>query len=196
MNKQKNEKQLDELISRTINTEKPQFDAEKWKRKYPDEFQSLLSRTANGAPAYRPNIWRIISRSPIAKFAAAILIAGVAFLGGRLSMPRTLPRSMDVVPRATTESDGVTVPSDLVAWLEAARLFRQLGMEDRMARAVERAGRLLPADTFIADGQTLRVFATAGSNENQRERVELMGISGPHPSAESISQILAQSFGD
>jgi len=100
------------------------------------------------------------------------------------------------VPRATAESDGVTVPSDLVAWLEAARLFRQLGMEDRMARAVERAGRLLPADTFIADGQTLRVFATAGSNENQRERVELMGISGPHPSAESISQIFAQSFGD
>lgn len=139
----------------------------------------------------RRSAWR---RAELA--AAAILIGGVAFLSGRLSMPRTLPRSMYVVPRATAESDGVTVPSDLVAWLDAARLFRQLGMEDRMARAVERAGKLLPANTFIADGQTLRVFATAGSNENQRERVELMGISGPHPSAESISQIIAQSFGD
>ena len=38
MNKQKNEKRMDELISRTINTTKPQFDPEKWRQKYPDEF--------------------------------------------------------------------------------------------------------------------------------------------------------------
>ena len=44
MNEQRNEKKMDELISRTINTEKPQFDAEKWKQKYPDEYQALLSR--------------------------------------------------------------------------------------------------------------------------------------------------------
>jgi hypothetical protein len=128
--------------------------------------------------------------------AAAVLIVGVAFLGGRLSVPRTLPGRTDVAPRATADSDGVTVPSDLVAWLEAARLFRQLGMEDRMARAVERAGRLLPVDTSIADNQTLRVFVATGSIENPKERVEPMDISGPNPSAESISQILAQSFGD
>jgi len=42
MNKREKEKKLDELISRTINTEKPRFDAEKWKQKYPDEFQTLL----------------------------------------------------------------------------------------------------------------------------------------------------------
>jgi hypothetical protein len=107
-----------------------------------------------------------------------------------------LPGSMDVPPLAADGPDGVNVPSELVAWLEAARLFRQLGMEDRMARAVERAGRLLPVDTFIADGQTLRVFAATGSIENQTERVEPMGISGPNPSAESINQILAQCFGD
>jgi hypothetical protein len=138
----------------------------------------------------RRSAWR---RAGIA--AAAVLIGGVAFLGGQLSVPRTLPRSIDVPPLAADEPDGVNVPSELVAWLEAARLFRQLGMEDRMARAVERAGRLLPAGTFVADGQTLRVFA-AGSIENQKERVEPMGISGPHPSAESISQILAQFLGD
>ena len=143
----------------------------------------------------QPNIWRIISRSPIATFAAAVLIAGVAFLGGRLSMPRTLPPSKDDAPPVVAEADGVNVPNELIAWLEAACLFKQLGMEDRMARAVERAGRLLPADTFIADDQILRVFA-AGSIGNQTERVEPMGILGPHPSAESINQILAQSFGD
>ena len=127
--------------------------------------------------------------------AAAVLVAGVAFLGGRLSMPGTPVRNVAEARQHVVESDGVTVPTELVAWLEAARLFRQLGMEDRMARAVERAGRLLPVETFIADRETLRVFA-AESIENQTERVQPMGISGPHPSAESINQILAQSFGD
>jgi hypothetical protein len=127
--------------------------------------------------------------------AAAVLIAGIAFLGGRLSMPRTLPRSVDDEPPVVTQADGVSVPSELVAWLNAARLFRQLGMEDRMARAVERAGRLLPADAFIANGQTLRVF-TAGSIENEEEHIELMDLQGPQPSAESINQILAQALGD
>ena len=71
---------------------------------------------------------------------AAVLIAGIAFIGGRLSVPHKLPRSVDVAPRAVAETDGVNVPSDLVAWLDAARLFKRLGMEERMARAFERAG--------------------------------------------------------
>ena len=127
--------------------------------------------------------------------AAAVLITGVAFLGGRLSMPRTLPASMGDPPPMAAKPDSVNVPNELVAWLDAARLFRQLGMKDRMARAVDRAGKLLPVDTSIAGDQTLRVFA-AGSIENQTERVEPMGISGPNPSAESINQILAQFLGD
>jgi hypothetical protein len=127
--------------------------------------------------------------------AAAVLIAGLAFLGGRLSAPSASPRSVDDAPQATAESEGVTVSSDLVAWLDAASLFNQLGMQDRMSRAVERAGRLLPSDTFLADEQTLQVFA-AGSIGNQTERVELMDILGPHTSTKNINQILAQSFGD
>ncbi len=128
--------------------------------------------------------------------AAALLIIGVAFLGGRLSVPRTLPDRTDTAQPVIAQTDGVTVPDELVAWLDAARLFQHLGMEDRMARAVEQAGRLLPADTSVADGQTLQVFAAAGSIENQTERVTPMGISGPQPSAESVNQILAQSLGD
>lgn len=128
--------------------------------------------------------------------AAAVLVAGVAFLGGRLSMPGTPVGNVAEAPQPIVKSDGVTVPTELVAWLEAARLFRQLGMEDRMARAVERAGRLLPVDTVIADGQMEQVFTAARSIDNHKKHMELMGISGPHPSAESINQILAQSFGD
>lgn len=123
--------------------------------------------------------------------AAAALIVGVAFLGGRLSAP---PAPAPVAPGAVTEHHKVRVRKELIAWVEAACLFEQLGMEDRMARAVERAGRLLPADTFVADGQTLPVLA-AESIGNQEERVELAGMAGPHPPAEGISQILAQSLG-
>jgi hypothetical protein len=142
------------------------------------------------------HVWRRRLAWRRAKFAAAaVLIAGVAFFGGQLSMQHTLPTSVDVANHVDTEIDGVNVPSELVAWLEAAQLFRQLGMEDRMARAVERASRLLPPDSFIAGGQTLPMFAD-DSIENQTEPSELMSISGPHSSAESINHILAQSFGD
>jgi len=72
MNEQKNDKWLDELISRTINTEKPEFDAENWKQKYPDEFQALQSRAAK-IPA-RSIKWPTFLKSPVVKFAAAAII--------------------------------------------------------------------------------------------------------------------------
>jgi hypothetical protein len=80
MNKQRNEKRLDELISQTINTEKPRFDAEKWKQKYPDEFQTLLSRAAKGDSARQPSILKVILKSPLTKLAAAaVIILAVSF---------------------------------------------------------------------------------------------------------------------
>ena len=80
MNKQRNEKWLDELISRTINTEKPQFDVEKWKQKYPDEYQKLLSRAAKGDSIRQPKILKVILQSPLTKIAAAaVIIVAVSF---------------------------------------------------------------------------------------------------------------------
>lgn len=127
--------------------------------------------------------------------AAAVLIAGFAFLCGRLSMPPTVPDSKDDTSPVVVESDSVNVPNELVVWLDAARLFKQLGMQDRMARAVERAGRLLPVDTLIVDGKNIRVFA-AGTVKNRKESDKLMDLPGPQTSVESVNQILAQSFGD
>jgi hypothetical protein len=129
--------------------------------------------------------------------AAAVLIAGVAFLGGRLSAPRTLSRNVDVAPRAAAEPDGVTVPSDLVAWLDAARLFRQLGMEERMARAVERAGRLLPYNAVATGSVTGQAFTAIGDGaiEEQSKQISLADILGPHEPVESCGGIIAQSFG-
>lgn len=152
-------------------------------------FQDSL--TALARTRQRRSVWR---RAELA--AAAALIVSVAFFGGRLSSPRALPLNVAVAPPAVAEPDVVAVPTELVEWLNAARLFGQLGMEDRMARAVERAGRLLPAETAVADSGTLPVFVAAGSMENREERVPPMGMPGPSPSVQNVNQILAQAFGD
>ena len=72
MSEQKDDKWLDEIISKTINTAKPQFDAEKFKQKFPDELAMLQSR----AKKQTANIsrWTNIFKSPIAKLAAAAVI--------------------------------------------------------------------------------------------------------------------------
>jgi len=137
--------------------------------------------------------------------AAAVLIAGIAFLGGRLSAPHTLPRGVDDAPQVTAVSgapqeqgDDVTVPSDLVAWLEAANLFRQLGMEDRMADAVENAGSLLPSNAVAASGASKQNIPPTDDNvfENQNNHSILAEILRPHESVGTVSGIMAQSFGD
>lgn len=132
------------------------------------------------------------ARRAFALSAAAVLIAGFAFIGGRLTAPAAPVGNYVNKPQLIVEPDTTAVPNELLAWLEAARLFGQLGMEDRMARAVKRAGRLLPADSFMIDSR----IVPAGSTENQNEPARPTGTSGPHPSAESMNRILAQSFGD
>jgi len=140
--------------------------------------------------------WRCSAWRRAERVAAAILIAGIAFLGGRLSAPLTLPRSVDVAPQAAAKPDGVNVPSDLVAWLDAARLFGQLGMQDRMARAVEHAGRLLPYNAVTANSITEQALAVDDEVvENKKKQTSISDILHSHESVESISGIIAHSFG-
>ena len=89
MSRKKDEKRLDEIISRTINSGKPQFDPEKWKQKYPKEFQMLQSLSTGQAHTRRPSIWRAVCQSPITKLAAAaVLLIGLGYAVGRLSAPQ------------------------------------------------------------------------------------------------------------
>ena len=131
---------------------------------------------------------------------AAVLIAGIAFIGGRLSVPRKLPRSVDVAPQAVAEAetDSVNVPSDLVAWLDAARFFKRLVMEERMARAFEHASELTPYDAVASISTTGHALAFTDDEvfEDKNKHSILTEIFGPHESVGSISGIMAQSFGD
>ena len=80
MSAKKDKDRLDELIFRTINTEKPQFDAEKWKQKYPDEYRTLISRRAKRASSRRANGWKVIFSRQAARYAAAATVIVVAGL--------------------------------------------------------------------------------------------------------------------
>jgi hypothetical protein len=130
---------------------------------------------------------------------AAVLIAGIAFIGGRLSVPRTLPGNVDVTPQAVAEAeaDSVSVPSDLVVWLNAARLFKRLGMEERMVRAFEHASELTPYDAVASISTTGHALAFTDDEvfNNQNIQSILTEILCPHEPVGSISGIIAQSFG-
>jgi hypothetical protein len=72
MSEQNNDKWLDEIISKTINSKKPQFDVEKFKQKFPDEMQILKSRATK--QPQRSIFWKSIFKNPISWFATAAVI--------------------------------------------------------------------------------------------------------------------------
>ena len=120
---------------------------------------------------------------------AAVFVVGISFLLGRCSAPRSSATS--VIADAAEE---VTVPNELVEWLEAAQLFRQLGMADRMARAVERASRLVPRDRAIVAPETGPVFADRKSVESQEK--PMTSVDRAHPPVAVVNRVLARSSGD
>jgi len=80
MSRKKDENRLDEIISRSINSGKPEFNAEKWKQKYPEEFQMLQSMSEGKTRTRRPSVWTVVSQSPITKLAAAVTAAAAAMI--------------------------------------------------------------------------------------------------------------------
>jgi len=90
MKEEKDEKWLDEIISQVINTTKPQFDAEEWKQKYPEEFQLLKSR-ATQASTRQESIWRAVFQRRIPRLAAAaVLLIALGYGMALLTVPREL----------------------------------------------------------------------------------------------------------
>jgi len=179
------DKDVDKYLSEHISGSAPR---EPFKQKVLRDSTAALVRIQRQRLAWRRAVFA----------AAAVLIAGIAFLGGRLSVPRSLPRNVDIKPVAVAEADGVNVPIDLVAWLDAARLFKRLGMEERMARAFEKAGKLLPYEAVAEinmTGQAISIDSDVEEVSEDQNNSILADILGPHESVESISGIIAQSFG-
>jgi hypothetical protein len=77
MNADRNNKKLDELISKTIGRDKPQFDFNKWKRNHEKEidiFESQEKSKKTTSATFEPNIWWIMSWNKAGCLAAAFLI--------------------------------------------------------------------------------------------------------------------------
>jgi len=123
--------------------------------------------------------------------AAAVLLVGVSFLVGRWSAPR---RSAG--PVIAIADDTVAVPRELVACLSAARLFKQLHMEDRMNRALDCAGRLLPREAIATGGPAGPVFAAGGEGfESPLRSVGASPRTSSSRPTEHVDRILAGHFG-
>lgn len=120
--KKQEERWLDKLISRSINSGEPQFDAEKWKKKYPEEFQMLLSRTEKRASSHQPNIWRIILKSPITKLAAAaVIIVAIGLFIAHLG-----PGDQPGAPKVSQVAKS---PAEMMTAISLTMAYRRGGIE-------------------------------------------------------------------
>ncbi|MFC1793279.1 hypothetical protein ACFL3Q_06795 [Planctomycetota bacterium] len=122
MSTQKDNDNFDELVFRTINTEKPQFDVEKWKQKYPDEYQTLISRRENTASSRPPIIWRIIFGKPAVQLAAAVAV--IIVVGLLLSSGRQKPNGPAAKPLLITQS-----PTQIVSMASMRMAYQRGGLD-------------------------------------------------------------------
>ena len=133
MTNKNHENRLDEIISRTINSGKPEFDAEKWKQKYPEEFQMLRSMSSEKTRTRRPRFWWALYQSPITKLAAAaVLIVGIGLLAFYVHQgPGEQP-----VPRVAVS------PTKMMTAMSLTMAYRRGGI-DAVDRQCEKAVRML-----------------------------------------------------
>ncbi|MHC4644853.1 MAG: FecR domain-containing protein [Planctomycetota bacterium] len=96
MNEKKDEKWLDELICRVVDSGKLKFDAEKWKQKHPEEFEILLRRTEQASLADRPKVLKLLARSRTARIAAITSVAAAVLVVCSILLNITLRAAPDV----------------------------------------------------------------------------------------------------
>ena len=122
MSTQRDNDKLDELISKTINTEKPRFDAEKWKQKYSDEYQTLISRRDKAASSRQPVIWKVIFGKSITRLAAAAAV--IIVVGLLLSRDRQQPNIPAEKPALIAQS-----PAKIVSMASMRMTYQRRGMD-------------------------------------------------------------------
>ncbi|MHC4395017.1 MAG: hypothetical protein ACYS1A_05125 [Planctomycetota bacterium] len=135
MKEQKDEKWLDELIAGAIDSSKPQFDAERWKEKYPEEFKTLISRTqqSSGSLISQSNIWRMIWKSRISRVAAAaVIIIAVGFFAVHQG-PDEQIETADILEASKSPAEMLTLASINAAY----RKGELEAVENRYERVLE-----------------------------------------------------------
>jgi len=121
MKNKKDEKWLDEQIARVVNSKKVEFDPERWKQKYPEEYQMLISNSMGASRADQPGIYSRFMKSPVAKLAAAavIIFAVVLFTVNSKKEPQI----------RISRPDRVSSPAKIVSMISLNNAYRLGGIE-------------------------------------------------------------------
>ncbi len=178
-----NDHDMDNLLERSLSGDPPG-----------EAFRARVLLDSTAALARHRQIVRTWHRAVLS--AAAVLIASVSFLLGRSSIEPRLSQPV-AEPVVADAGDTVVVPKDLIACVSAARLFKQLGMEDRMNRALDCAGRLLPREAVATGGAAGPVFPAASGDRLESHSGEAGSSpkAGSPQSVESMNRILAGLLG-
>ena len=142
MNEQNEEKWLDELIAGNIDTSKPKFDAESWKRKYAGEFQALVDRRSSRSATRPFALLRLVAGNRITQVAAA---AAIIITFGLLIVH---------LGPGEQEQAGKS-PADMVTAMSLRMSYREGGMDalerqcDNSVKVLGRSSRSLPLGDLL-----------------------------------------------
>lgn len=150
-----------------------------------EDFKTRLKQESSRAliQGRQQRLW--LKRGCIA--AAALIMLSTAYLAG---LNNGHQKQFPTTPLA---QDTVQVPQDLVTWLDAARFFTQLGMEQRATNAYRQAGLLATPEQTESPyaQQSLSTVATLLARCDQlTEQTQQQPTQTNHPYT-----ILAQSLG-
>ncbi len=145
-----------------------------------DAFKEHLLRSSTATLTRGRVLHRRLRMSGFA--AVILLVAGAGFLFGRLSVHTETLDKQTLVHDVDEQVESVMVSRELVVWLDAARFFTQLGMEERAALSYKQASELIPYD------------APASQQAGFESQSVLGGIS-PDCDHEIFGRIIAQNFG-
>ncbi|MBN1972698.1 MAG: hypothetical protein JW787_03610 [Sedimentisphaerales bacterium] len=117
------------------------------------------------------------------------IITTAAFFSGRLSVNKETSHQQQIARQTNSDDNNISVSKDLVAWLDAAKFFTQLGMPERAEFSYKQASQLIPTEipqnNIVNFGQNSLVAQEEISNKKN-----------PNFYKNKINKILAQNFGD
>ncbi len=145
---EKNDKWLDEIISKTINTEKPQFDAEEFKQKFSEEMGILQSRTSK---QQKSNLWKSILSDPISSLATAAVI--ILMIGLFVYFSQTNEIAKPPVSKNVEKS-----PAEMLSTMSLIVTYRQGGIEAMEKQMDEAIQKLEPSTSNVTIEELLKGF--------------------------------------
>ena len=125
------------------------------------------------------------------------IITIAAFVTGRFSANEKISQPQ-IAQQNNNNDKNISVSRDLVAWLDAAKFFTQLGMTERAEFSYKQASQLIPAgimqDNIAGTGQNIELAKIL--NDFDKENMKVSEQDPKEYSEIITNKILAHNFGD